>query len=382
MLKKLMGRIIRGAEYISLNKITVSKDALIFNHHSLQKAHPTSGICPVLKSNAYGHGLQQVAPIFDAMNCPFLIVDSLFEAYELSKLHVKTPILILGYTDPRNFSVKQLPFHVAVFDLKTAAALNITQRNCQVHLFIDTGMNREGIRVEELPQFLKTFSSFKNLRVTGLCSHFADADNNESQQFTHTQVEQFKKAHAIVTQYGYYPVYRHISASAGAFAVNDPIFNMIRGGLAHYGISPFNTAAKKNSFITLAPALQFSSTLVQIKKIKKGEIIGYNCTFTAKKDMTIGLLPAGYYEGVDRRLSNRGTVTIQGVACPIVGRVSMNMTTVDISNVPSPRIGEDVIIFSREHSDINSLSNAAVQSETIPYDLLVHLAHTTKREIV
>lgn len=358
--------------YIPLNKIEISKDALIYNNNLLQKMHPNSGICPVLKSNAYGHGLKQVAQIFDELNCPFLIVDSLYEAYELHKLHIKTPILILGYTDPRNFSVKPLPFHVAVFDIATARMLNACQKGCNVHLFVDTGMSREGISMNDLPLFLKELSSLKNLNVVGLCSHFADTDNMQSQKFTQQQIKQFKNALSLLQKYGYSPQWRHISASAGAYTINDPTFNMIRAGLAWYGIG----------HISLKPVLQFTSTLAQIKRIKKGEKIGYNCTYTAKKDMIIGLLPAGYYEGVDRRLSNKGSVKMRNVACPIIGRVSMNMTTIDITDLPHPQIGETVVIYSSNPQDLNSIAQASQTAETIPYDLLVHLAHTVKREVV
>jgi alanine racemase len=367
--------------YKHLNKILVSKTTLLENHKILQAFHQESAICPVLKSNAYGHGLKLVSPIFDAMNCPFLIVDSLFEAYELKKIKVKTPILILGYINPINLTVKKVPFEIAIFDLSLAKILNKYQPGCRVHIFVDTGMSREGIKVNDLQKFLSVVKKLKNLKIVGLCSHFADADNKYSQEFTIRQIEQFKKALQIMADNNIFPKWRHISASSGAFKSHDKIFNMIRAGIAHYGINPLDRKDKYNDKISLKPALEFYSTLAQIKSISKGSAIGYGYTFTAKKNMTLALLPAGYYEGVDRRLSNKGFVKIRENFFPIVGRVSMNMTVIDISLLKHPRIGEEVKIYSANDLDKNSFVNSAALAETISYELLVHLAESVKRVI-
>jgi len=336
-------------------------------------------VCPVLKSNAYGHGLVELAPIFDSMSCPFLIVDSLYEAYKLYKLKVKSKILIMGYTPPVNFMVKKIPFHIALFDLELAKTLNSYQPGCNVHMFIDTGMNREGIQIAHLPSFLAEIKKLKNLQVVGLCSHFADADNHSDKKFTAQQINQFKKGLRIMEENGFSPQWKHISASSGAFKIYDKSFNLIRVGLSHYGISPLENDDIDEKLISLTPALEFQSTLVQIKKITKGESVGYGCTFTADKNGVLGLIPAGYYEGVDRRLSNKGFVKIRGQFFPFVGRISMNMSVIDITNLTHPKIGEKVIIYSSTPKDKNSIVNAAKIAKTIPYDLMVHLAESVKR---
>ncbi len=377
-----MFRFLQKRSYQNLNKISVSKSALLANHQKIQALHQEAKVCPVLKSNAYGHGLKETATIFDAMGSPFLIVDSLFEAYELYKLKVKTPVLIMGYTAPENFKVKKLPFEIAVFDLDLAKILNRYQARCSVHIFVDTGMNREGVKIADLPQFLAEIKKLRNLKATGLCSHFADADNPSSLEFTKQQIETFKKALEIMQEFGIDPKWRHISASGGAFKVKDKAFNMLRVGLAHYGINPLAQNDADKNKIALKPALEFSSTLVQIKKISKGDLVGYNCTFQAKKDMTIGLLPAGYYEGVHRGLSNLGCVKIRNIYCPIIGRVSMNMTSVDISKLKNPKIGEKVIIYSSKITDKNNLLENAKLIKVIPYELLVNLAESVKRVVV
>lgn len=375
-------RLFERKTYRHLNVVTVSSAAVAYNHAALEKLHPNVQICPVLKSNAYGHGLSQVAPIFDSLHPEFLIVDSLYEAYVLYKRKVKTPILIMGYTAPENFTVKHLPFHVAIFDLETARTLNKHQRGCNVHIFIDTGMHREGVCLEELPSFLDALSSMKNLNIVGLCSHFADADNPKDDTFLKKQIEVYKHAYAFLKERGIDPKWRHISASGGTYKVFDPVFTMIRAGIAEYGISPLEKKDKADKRLRLHPALQFETTLAQIKTIHPGEKVGYSCTYTAKTSRRIGLLPAGYYDGVDRRLSNCGYVKIRDTFCPIIGRISMNMTSIDISKVNHPKVGEKVIIYSRNPKDKNSISHAAQTAKTIPYDLLVRIAESVQRRVL
>lgn len=369
-------------KYHYLNKIIVNQSAIEYNHNVLQHFHLEADIVPVLKSNAYGHGLKTVAPIFDNLNPTFLAVDSLYEAYELSKIKVKTRILILGYTHPDNFSVKKLPFHITVFDLEVARSLNKYQKNCKVHIFVDTGMCREGVRLNELKNFVREIKKMPNLDIVGLASHLADADNPATNSFTQKQIINYKKALQVLKEEGVEPQYRHISASGGAFKTKDKTFNMIRAGLASYGINPLETSDPHHNQLVLKPALRFTSTLVQIKTVSKGNRIGYNGTFRVKENIKTGLLPLGYYEGVDRRLSNKGSVLVNGTICPIVGRVSMNMTTVDISNVKNPKVGDEAVIYSDNDFSANSLTSAAKTAGTIPYELLVHLAESVRREVV
>lgn len=368
--------------YKHLNSVVVFQNALKHNHFELQKKHPRAALCPVVKSNAYGHGLIPTARIFDKMGLPFLVVDSLYEAYELYKVGIKTPILITGYTAPQNFTLKPIPFHIAVFDINLARTLNEYQKGCNVHIFVDTGMSREGVTLADLPTFLEEIKRLKNLKVVGLCSHLADADNPLNTTHVESQIHEYKKALALLKEYGFDPKWKHVSASGGAFKITDDTFTMLRVGLAHYGISPLDATDPYKNALSLMPALEFHSTLAQIKKISKGSVVGYGCTYTAPVDMTVGLLPAGYYDGVDRRLSNKGFVKIREHMCPIIGRVSMNMTSIDITGLKNPTVGEKVVIYSSYPKDRNSLVNAAITAETIPYDLLVHLAESVKRIVI
>ncbi len=363
--------------YHPLNTIEVSSKALLFNYEYLSSLNTSLQIAPVLKSNAYGHGLVNVAKVLDRAGAPFFCVDSIYEGYELLKNHIKTPILIMGYIKPENLKVKKLPFSYAVYNSEQVIAISKHQPHAGIHIFVDTGMHREGIALSDLPEFLEDIRS-NNLNVEGLMSHLgsgADAKN----VLTEKQLKNFEDAQEIIKANHFAPKWIHIAASEALLnhaEYEGRLGNVGRSGIAVYGIDP--NGEDKN----LLPALKFVSTLTQIKSLKKGEKVGYDFTYTAKEDMTIGVLPLGYYDGLERRLSNKGFVSINNILCQIIGRVSMNLTTIDISAVKNPEGGERVVVYSDNPTDKNSISNAAIVCETISYDILVGLASPTKRTII
>lgn len=367
-------------DYQTLNKIEVSKDNILHNYNYLSDLNGKVKIAPVVKSNGYGHGIANMAKILDPLKAPYLCVDSLYEAYELQKAGVKTKILILGYTNPENFKIKRLPFSFAVYDIETAKVLDEHQEGCGIHIFVDTGMHREGVSIEDLPDFLKSLKEFKNLKIEGLMSHLASSESRTDPIFQ-KQIIQFKKAQEICKKYGIEPQWLHIAATGSLInpqtrPLISEVSNMARAGLALYGFS--SSTFDEN----LKPALKLTTKIIQIKKVAKGEKLGYDGTYTAKKDLTIAVLPIGYYDGVDRRLSNKGVFLVQGKSCPILGRVSMNINIIDVSNVPNAKVGDEVIVYSPDAEDKNSLTNSAKICRTIPYDLLVNLAESTRRVIV
>ncbi len=364
-------------KFTPLNLITISKSRLIQNYESLSKINPEIKVAPVLKSNAYGHGIKLAGKILDEVDAPFLCVDSLYEAFQLrTHAKVKTPILIMGYIHPESLKIKQLPFSFAVYDLEHVKALNKYQEKARVHIFVDTGMHREGIDLDNLEEFLERLKKLENIEVEGLMSHLAEASKPES-LLTKKQIENFAKAKEIVLKKGFKPKWFHIGGTYGLLNNLAAGCNLVRIGRAVYGIEEKGVAG-----INLEPALKLTTTLVQIKKVKKEEKIGYSGTFTADKNMSIGILPLGYNEGVDRRLSDKGVVLIDGIKCPIVGLVSMNITTIDISNVKRPVLGQEVVVFSDNDEDPNSLIKACKAGGILPHEMLIHIAESTKRVII
>lgn len=371
-IKKLFGK-----DYVPLNKIEISQKKLLDNYSYLSSLNKNLKVAPVLKSNAYGHGTSLVAQILDKVNSPFLCVDSIYEAYELLRSKIKTKILVMGCIESSNLSIKTLPFSYAVYNLEAIRGIAQFQPQAGIHIFIDTGMHREGVPIDELPEFLNEVKRM-NLNVEGIMSHFAQAEKPDN-PLTISQLKSFEKAQEIVKQYGFNPQWIHACASTGL--LNNEHFssfkigNMARSGRALYGISPTGDKGK------LKPVLRFTTKIVQIKKMKKGAKIGYDFTYTANKNMIIAILPIGYNDGVDRRLSNKGFVTVDNIPCPIIGRVSMNITIIDISSVKDVKIGNEVVIYSNNPNDLNSIENAAKICGTIPYEIAVHFTGTTQRKI-
>ncbi|KKQ23358.1 MAG: Alanine racemase [Candidatus Roizmanbacteria bacterium GW2011_GWC2_37_13] len=351
-LKKLIGR-----RYFPLNRLEISQKKLIKNYKHLSAIDKKIKVAPVLKSNAYGHGIAEVAKVLDRLNPPFFCVDSLYEAYKLYKAGIKSRILIMGYVNPENLKVKNLPFSYVVYEIGQLNQILNYQPDAKIHIFVDTGMHREGILLKDLEEFLNDIPKRYFGNIEGLSSHFGASEKPNAYE-TKDQAKKFKKAVSILNKYGIFPRWKHFANSDGL--INSKVLglgsisNMARVGLGLYD-----------------SVLRFITHINQIKELKKGDKVGYDFTYTAKKDMTMAVLPVGYNDGVDRILSNRGEVLIKRVRCPIIGRVSMNITTVDVSKVKNVKVGDEVeIIFNPK---ING---------RIPYEYMVHLNYEIKRVVV
>jgi len=364
--------------YQALNRIEICRSALRSNYLYLSSLSKKIKIAPVLKSNAYGHGISLIAKELDSNHCPFFCTDSLYEAYELLKVKIKTPILVMGYFNPKSLQTKKLPFSYAVFSKDQVRAISKYQPQSKIHLFVDTGMHREGVLVKDLKSFLSLIRRETSLEIEGLMSHLGGADKPKSKE-TKGQIREFKKAQEITNSLGFSPRWIHTLNSCGLLntkKMGDGLGNIARAGLALFGLDP---AGKDKN---LKPVLDLKTHISQIKQLKKGEGVGYDFSFKAKKRMKIASLPIGYYDGVDLRLSSLGVVKIGEKYCPIVGRVSMNITIIDVSRINNVKVGQEVVVYSKNKTDRNSIENSAKLVKTTSYNLLVHLASSTRRVLV
>ncbi len=365
-------RKVLGRKYYPLNEIEISKNALLHNYNYLRKLS-SFPVAPVLKSNAYGHGIEIVGKILDEINPPLICVDSIYEAYQLLNIKIETPILVMGYVSGENLSVKKLPFSFAVYTEEMLENIKEFQPHAGVHIFVDSGMHREGVPMDELSIFLKKAKSL-NLNIEGIMSHFAKPDSPLNIK-TKNQVDNFEKAISAGKTLGINFKLIHLFASNGIRNIKNyrRVDNLTRSGKALYGID-----VEKNSK-KLKPVLTLNSTIIQIKKLKKGEAVGYDFIFKAPRDMTTAILPIGYNDGVNRRLSNKGFVKVNGKFAQIIGRVSMNITVIDITDIKNVRVGQKVNIYSNDPMDKNCVFNVAEITDTIPYEILTHLNPSTKR---
>lgn len=368
------------SSYEPLIEVRISKSALIHNLAELKKIAPEKGVAPMLKSNAYGHGLVSVAQILDNQAIPFLVVDSYFEALKLRTEDIDSPILIIGYTPTKNIlasKLKNVAFTItSTIELEDLSA-KITSPTT-FHLKIDTGMHRQGILYPELTEAIALIQSNPHIILDGICSHFANATSDDP-HFTEKQIHLWNIVVKTVRTAFPNLSYWHISATSGQYYNTKIDANVSRSGLGLCGIA---LHTKLGQTLALQPVLSMHSVLGSIKHVKKGENIGYELLYTAPKNMTIGTVPAGYYEGIDKRLTNKGMVLVRDIPCPIVGRVSMNITTIDISEVEHPRLNDPVTIISSNPHAPNSVTKIAGLCDTSPYEILVHIPEQLRRTVV
>lgn len=365
--------------YDPLVKVLINGSNLVFNYRTVQKCvGKKMQVASVLKSNAYGHGLVEVAKILETEKPPMFVVDSYYEALVLRNEKIEIPILIVGFSilqNVLNSNFKEVSF--VITDLKWLRELSEKlSRKMKFHLKIDTGMNRQGIEIENIDEAIDLIKLNPNIEIEGICSHLADGDN-DNENFT---TKQIKKWNNIVRRLrGEFKEvkYWHLGATSSLYFNKKIDANLMRLGLGLYGI---NTDSKLD--LSLKPVMEVETIISSIREVKKGEKIGYNSTFEAKKNMKVATIPMGYFEGIDRRLSNCGYVKIGNKFCPIVGRVSMNITSIDVSDVDDVKIGDEVVVISQNSKDKNSAENIARICETIPYEILVHVERKLRREVI
>ncbi len=335
-------------------------------------------VMATVKADAYGHGLIPVANKLTSCGVDYLGVASIDEGIKLRRAGVRSKILVIGYTLTENIlssRLKDVCFTLS--DFQQLAEISKKLKSKKVfHLKIDTGMHRQGIKLEEVLKSVEIIKSNQYLQMEGICSHLADAGNPDS-TFT---LDQILKWNSTVRQFKqHFPklLFFHLAASSGIRYSEKIVSNVARLGLGLYGISQIN-----ENLLNLKPALELKSTVSGIKNLSKGDQVGYGLTFTAKQNMKIVSVPVGYFEGVDLRLSNCGSFKIEGKFCPIVGRISMNISMVDVSSVSDIQINSPVVVISSQPEDVNSIENIAKLCRTIPYEILVHIPAHLRRTII
>ena len=371
----------RRNNFKTLNRIEISRNNLVNNFNLFQSQHPKMQIIPILKSNAYGHGIDQIGRLLNLVKCDLIAVDSYLEALKLAKVS-DHKILVMGYIDRVNFGL--LNYRKCSFviqnkeDLVSLGRLN---RKVKIHLELNTGMNRLGLQPKELEPYLTTLKRSPNIKLEGVMSHLADADNINN-TFIKNQIKSFDDAVEVILSKGFKPKYIHIAQTAGSVKPSSKYANALRIGIGLYGINPLAPSDKHFSELDkLLPVLELKSKIVKVLDLNAGDKVGYNCTFVADKPMRVGVLPLGYYEGIPRELSNSGDVTYENLILPIVGRVCMNHTMIDLKD-SDLRIGDEVTVFSNDPTKPNSISQIAKNQKLFNYSLLSDLSSDTRRTII
>ncbi len=374
-----------------LGGLRISLGALRHNARLLAQLVGPQRAAFVVKGNAYGHGLERAAQAIEPLAARFGVY-TLDEALALRAGGITKPILVLGPVPASGLDeAMAAKLEVALwqteeFATRLVEAAARRQTRAVVHVKVNTDLNRLGFEPLELATALGRLTGLPQLSLGGIFSHLASAEELDS-PYTMHQLRTFEHALAqaqpILDRQRLRPL-RHIAASAAAMLWPELRLDMVRFGIALYGLmpSPQTRDAITSEPLDLWPALSYRSKIIVVRTVAAGASVGYGGTFHAPSEMRVGVVPAGYADGVPRALSNRGAFIVDGARAPIVGRVAMNMTEIDLSLAPNARAGSTVTLIGQDGNASVSADDWATWSETINYEIVTRLPAELPREYV
>lgn len=368
--------------------IEINRSALEQNlqniYSFLQKKNPNTRVCAIIKSNAYGHGLLQVATVINKLKFIKIFgVTAIEEAALLRQKGIKKQILLFGSLYP--FSnlkyLKEYNITPTVASVTILKEIDKFARKSDTiikfHLKVDTGMGRIGITPGNINEFIEHYKSMSNVVCEGVYTHFSSAA--EDKEYTMYQLSLFRQVCDKLFSSGIKPVYIHAANSAGMMLYAESLFNLVRPGLAIYGMLPFKDADK---IIPIKPVLSLKTKIVFLKTLPKGKYISYSKTYCTKRKTKVATIPVGYADGILRKLSNRGKVIVKGNLCNIIGRITMDMTMLDVTDVKNVEIGDDVILIGEQAGKKITVEDMSYWGETINYEITTRFSERIPRILV
>jgi alanine racemase len=362
--------------------------AIAHNIRALKALLPAETLLlAAVKANAYGHGAVEVARTVLANGADYLGVARPAEGIALRTAGINAPILIFGYSPPE--MAAELAAHgleQCVYDIDTARAISarlagIGQR-LPIHLKIDTGMGRLGIpcpdqkAVARCVALAQQISTLPGISFKGIFSHFATADSRDK-AFAEGQFRQFEACLAALEANHLQPPLRHMANSGAIIDLPATHLDMVRAGISVYGLYPSGEVQKER--VVLRPALSLKARVIHLKTVPAGTPISYGCTWKASRDATIATIPIGYADGYNRGLSNKGMMIVGGRRVPIVGRVCMDLTMVDVTAVPGVKVGDEVVVVGHQGEAEISTDDVAAWNDTINYEVVAALTDRVPR---
>ncbi|NIA07173.1 MAG: alanine racemase [Actinobacteria bacterium] len=370
-----------------ISEAAIRQNFLLFRNH----CGPSVKICPAVKANAYGHGVSIVAPVLAKAGADMFCVANTLEAQELETVSQGVDILVFtpiqaGLPEKALLTeAVEAGYHLTIADMSGAEALVETASKSTakalVHIKVDTGMGRMGTMPQCALELVKFVSSQNGLQLQGLYTHFASADE-EDPAFTLEQLRCFNQFLQAATKIVKDIPLIHAANSAAALRFAESRFNMVRPGLSIYGYQPSRALGDLEAVGKLRPTLRLESRLVLVKDLPEGHSCGYGRTFRASRKTKIGIVPIGYSDGYDRAYSNRAVMSVAGGTAPVIGRVSMDQTILDLTDLPQAQRGDVVTVISEKRHEPNSVEALAELVNTIPYEVTCRLGRRITRQSV
>lgn len=358
-------------------------DALAFNLHSIRRfvGEGVSNMA-VVKADAYGHGAVECSRRLEHEGVDWFGVALPEEGQELRNVGIEKPILCFGNWAGQEEMMIRLRLTPVVFQLERLAAFDRASaesgKKIKVHIKIDTGMGRVGVRADDAAEFTAELKRFAHIEVEGLMTHFASADEVISEQ-TDLQMRRFADAVATFHDHGFRPTYLDMANSPGAVVHPESRGTMVRIGGLLYGLGG-DVLPKGFAGPELRPVLSLHTRISFLKQVPAGTTIGYGATFVTNRESLIATLPIGYHDGYPRSLSNKGKVLVNGAFAPVVGRVSMDWTTIDVTDIPDIKVGDQVTLIGSQGDLAISVEDIAANADTISYEITCGINSRVRRE--
>jgi alanine racemase len=337
-------------------------------------------ILSMVKANAYGHGAPAIARTLAAEGSDAFGVATLEEGVELRQAGIRQPIIVLAGVYPDQLDLLlQHELIPVLHELETLRALETAVTNqgvtLPIHVEIDTGMGRIGFLDSQINDWLPDLGKLKALKLQGFFSHFSDGET-ANEEYTKNQLKSFLSVAQRLRDVAFVPSLIHMAKSGTIITVPESYLAMVRPGLILYGIYPAPSMTKE---IHLKPVLSWKTRILQLKRLPRSSSIGYGRTFTTKRDSFIATLPVGYADGYQRLFSNRAFVLVRGERAPVVGRVSMDLTTVDVTDIRNVQLGDEVVLLGRQDNAEITADEMAGWANTISYEIFTSISTRVPR---
>ena len=379
---------LQHATWVEINKQAYRHNLRIFR--KLAKKHVK--LLVVVKANAYGHGLKEISCLAEEAGVDFLGVNALFEAEALRQAGIKLPILILGYVPEEDVRIAvRNGFHLTVYTPETIEASKKAAKRLNktawLHLKVETGTYRQGVHLEDIGHYAEMVAGVKHVRIAGLSTHFANIEDTTDHSFAEYQLRNYLAALEECKRQGLKLRYRHTACTAATLLFPRTYFDMVRVGIGSYGLWPskqtyLSSVLEGKPGPALKPVLSWKTRIAQLKTVAPDTFMGYGCTYRTTHETKMAVLPVGYYDGYDRRLSNIGYVLIRGKRAPVRGRVCMNMIMVDVTHIPDVSLRDEAVLLGNGDSDRISAEDLASLCHTINYEIVSRIALDIPRVVV